>query len=68
MPARLVTWSSEAQSQPEPIFAIVLGQLLGYGVTRQASFLEGAMQYKVIFAVQWGFAGVGLAILPFFPE
>ncbi|EHK99053.1 putative General alpha-glucoside permease [Glarea lozoyensis 74030] len=49
-------------------FAIVLGQLLGYGVTRQASFLEGAMQYKVIFAVQWGFAGVGLAILPFFPE
>jgi len=49
-------------------FAIVLGQLLGYGVTRQASFYTGAATYKTIFAVQWGFAAVGLMILPFFPE
>ncbi|KAH8669748.1 putative general alpha-glucoside permease [Tricladium varicosporioides] len=49
-------------------FAIVLGQLLGYGVTRQASFYSGSAQYKIIFAVQWGFAAVGLIILPFFPE
>lgn len=48
--------------------AIVLGQLLGYGVTRQASYYEGPAQYRVVFAVQWGFAAVGLAILPFFPE
>ncbi|RDW95116.1 general substrate transporter-1 [Coleophoma crateriformis] len=49
-------------------FAIVLGQLLGYGVQRQASFGTGASTYKTLFAVQWGFAGVGLLILPFFPE
>lgn len=47
-------------------FAIVLGQLIGYGVMRQASFYTGALTYKVLFATQWGFAVVGLAILPWF--
>lgn len=49
-------------------FAIVLGQLIGYGVMRQASFYTGALTYKILFSTQWGFAVVGLAILPFFPE
>ncbi|KAH7094994.1 general substrate transporter [Paraphoma chrysanthemicola] len=49
-------------------FAIVLGQLIGYGVMRQASFYEGNMTYRVLFAVQWGYVAVGLAVLPFFPE
>lgn len=49
-------------------FAIVLGQLIGYGVMRQASFYTGALTYKILFSTQWGFAIVGLAILPFFPE
>ncbi|KAH8666500.1 general substrate transporter [Xylariales sp. PMI_506] len=49
-------------------FAIVLGQLIGYGVMRQASFYTGALTYKVLFATQWGFAVVGLMFLPFLPE
>lgn len=49
-------------------FAIVLGQLIGYGVMRQASYYGDARAYKVLFATQWGFAAVGLAILPWFPE
>jgi MFS family permease len=49
-------------------FAIVLGQLIGYGVMRQASLYGDARSYRVLFATQWGFAAVGLAILPFFPE
>jgi MFS family permease len=49
-------------------FAIVLGQLIGYGVMRQASFYPDSRSYKVLFATQWGFAAVGLVILPFFPE
>ncbi|CAI6093058.1 hypothetical protein V2G26_017997 [Clonostachys chloroleuca] len=49
-------------------FAIVLGQLIGYGVMRQASFYGDSRAYKVLFATQWGFAAVGIAILPFFPE
>jgi MFS family permease len=49
-------------------FAIVLGQLIGYGVMRQASFYTGALTYKILFSTQWGFAVVGLAILPLFPE
>ncbi|KAH7013116.1 general substrate transporter [Ilyonectria destructans] len=49
-------------------FAIVLGQLIAYGVMREASKYNGAMSYKVLFATQWGFALVGLAILPWFPE
>ena len=49
-------------------FAIVLGQLIGYGVMRQASFYQSAMSYKVLFATQWGYVALGLVILPFFPE
>lgn len=49
-------------------FAIVLGQLIGYGVMRQASFYTGSMTYKVLFATQWGFAVTGLLILPWYPE
>jgi MFS family permease len=49
-------------------FAIVLGQLIGYGVMREASFYTGKMTYRILFATQWGYVAVGLAILPFFPE
>jgi MFS family permease len=51
-------------------FAIVLGQLVGYGVARQTQrTYEGtAASYRVLFATQWGFAAVGLALLPWFPE
>ncbi|KAH8900772.1 general substrate transporter [Thozetella sp. PMI_491] len=48
--------------------AIVLGNLLGYIVLRQASFYTGKDTYRILFATQWGFVGVALAILPFFPE
>lgn len=49
-------------------WSIVLGQLIGYGVMRQASQIDGPNQYRVMFAVQWGFAAVAIVILPFFPE
>lgn len=49
-------------------FAIVLGQLIGYGVVRQTSLYGDSRSYKVLFASQWGFCAVGLAVLPFFPE
>ena len=49
-------------------FAIALGQLIGYGVMREASFYTGNMTYRVLFATQWGYVALGLAILPFFPE
>ncbi|KAH7138979.1 general substrate transporter [Dendryphion nanum] len=49
-------------------FAIVLGQLIGYGVMRQTSFYQSALSYKVLFATQWGYVALGLIILPFFPE
>lgn len=49
-------------------FAIVTGQLIGYGVMRQASFYTDSRQYKVLFATQWGFVVAGLLFLPFFPE
>lgn len=49
-------------------FAIVLGQLIGFGVQREASKYVGKMSYRVLFATQWGYVAVGLAILPFFPE
>lgn len=49
-------------------FNITLGQLLAYGVMRQTAALPGSQSYRTIFAVQWGFACVGLLILPFFPE
>lgn len=49
-------------------FAIVLGQLLGYGVMRQTQNIQSSRSYQILFAVQWGFAAVALIILPFFPE
>ena len=49
-------------------FAIVLGQLLGYAVMRQASFYPDARQYRVLFGTQWGFAAAAALVLPFFPE
>lgn len=49
-------------------FAIVLGQMIAYGVFRQASFYEGKLQYQVLFATQWGFVALGVVFLPFFPE
>ncbi|KAF2009537.1 general substrate transporter [Aaosphaeria arxii CBS 175.79] len=49
-------------------FAIVLGQLIGYGVMREASFYTGKMSYRILFATQWGYVALGLLILPFFPE
>ncbi|KAF1959490.1 general substrate transporter [Byssothecium circinans] len=49
-------------------FAIVLGQLIGYGVQRQSAFYDDSRQYKVLFATQWGYVIIGLAILPFLPE
>lgn len=49
-------------------FAIVLGQLIGYGVERQAGFYPDNRTYKVLFATQWGFDVVGMIILPFFLE
>jgi hypothetical protein len=49
-------------------WSIVLGQLLAYGVLRQTQSFDGKNSYRILFAVQWGFAAVALAILPFFPE
>ncbi|KAH7324979.1 general substrate transporter [Stachybotrys elegans] len=49
-------------------FAIVLGQLIGYGVMRQASLYPDDRQFRVVIAAQWGFVGAALVVLPFFPE
>ncbi|KAF2000124.1 general substrate transporter [Amniculicola lignicola CBS 123094] len=49
-------------------FAIVLGQLIGNGVMRESNHYSGRMQYRVLFATQWGYVAVGLLFLPFFPE
>jgi hypothetical protein len=49
-------------------FAIVVGQLIGYGVMRETSLFPDSRQYKVLFATQWGFVAVAIAVLPFFPE
>lgn len=49
-------------------FSLVIGQLLGYGVMRETSSRAGDMSYKIMYAVQWGFAAIGLAFLPFFLE
>ncbi|KAL4879268.1 general substrate transporter [Aspergillus karnatakaensis] len=50
-------------------FSIVLGQLLAYGVMRETQkILEGPNSYRILFAVQWGFAALGLAFLYFVPE
>ena len=49
-------------------FAIVVGQLLGYGVMRETQSIDSASSYRIMYAVQWGFAGVGIALLPLIPE
>ncbi|KAL3457558.1 general substrate transporter, partial [Aspergillus heterothallicus] len=49
-------------------FSIVIGQLLGYGVMRETQDKPGADSYRILFAVQWGFAAVGLLGLYFTPE
>lgn len=48
--------------------SIVLGQFIGYGVMRETAYYVGDNQYKILFTTQWGFAGLGILILPFFPE
>ena len=49
-------------------WSIVLGQCLAYVVARQTQYTQNANSYRIIFAVQWIFAGIGLIFLPFFPE
>lgn len=51
-------------------FSIVLGQLIGFGVMRQTTLGQypGPMSCRILFAVKWGYAAVGLAFLSFFPE
>lgn len=49
-------------------WCIVLGQVIGYGVMRQTASLPNANSYRILFAMQWGFAAVAVAILPFVPE
>jgi hypothetical protein len=49
-------------------FCLVLGQLLGYGVMRETQAIPGVNSYRIMYAVQWGFAAVGLICLPFVPE
>lgn len=44
------------------------GQLLAYAVMCRTSLYDSPNSYRIIFAVQWGFAAVALIILPFFPE
>ncbi|KAL1890755.1 hypothetical protein Sste5346_008080 [Sporothrix stenoceras] len=49
-------------------WCIVLGQVIGYGVMRQTASIPGPNAYRILFAMQWGFAAVAIAILPFMPE
>ncbi|KAH6665390.1 putative sugar transporter [Halenospora varia] len=49
-------------------FSIVLGQCLAYVVMRQTQHLSGVNSYRVLFSVQWIFAGIGLIVLWWFPE
>ncbi|PMD50968.1 putative sugar transporter [Hyaloscypha bicolor E] len=49
-------------------WSIVLGQCLAYVVIRQTQGLENANAYRILFAVQWIFAAIGLGVLFFFPE
>lgn len=48
--------------------AIVLGNTIGYGVMRETGSSSGKASYRILFAVQWGFAGFCLLILPLLPE
>jgi hypothetical protein len=49
-------------------WSIVVGQLLAFGVQREVQGLDSPNAYRIMYAVQWGFAGVGLAFLPFLPD
>jgi MFS family permease len=49
-------------------WSIVLGQLLTYIVMSATQSLSGLNSYRIVFAVQWGLAGIALVALPFFPE
>lgn len=49
-------------------WSIVFGQCMAYVVMRQTQYLPGANSYRILFAVQMGFAAIALAFLPFFPE
>ena len=49
-------------------WSIVFGQCLAYVVMRQTQYFTNANSYRILFAVQWIFAGMALLALPFFPE
>jgi hypothetical protein len=49
-------------------FCLASGQLIGYGVMREAQLYQGVTSFRILYAVQWGFAVVGLICLPFVPE
>lgn len=49
-------------------WSIVFGQCLAYVVMRQTQYFTNANAYRILFGVQWIFAGIALLILPFFPE
>lgn len=46
----------------------VIGKLIGYGVMRETRAVDSNMSYRIMFAVHWGFAVVGLVVLRFLPE
>ena len=49
-------------------WSIVFGQCLAYVVMRQTQYFNNANAYRILFGLQWAFAGLALLILPFFPE
>lgn len=49
-------------------WSIVFGQCLAYVVIHQTQNLPSANSYRILFAVQWIFAAIGLGVLFFFPE
>lgn len=49
-------------------WSIVFGQCLAYVVMRQTQYSNGPNAYRILFGIQWVFAGVALIILPWFPE
>jgi len=49
-------------------WSIVFGQCLAYVVIHQTQNLPNANSYRILFAVQWIFAAIGLGVLFFFPE
>jgi Na+/melibiose symporter-like transporter len=50
------------------IFAITFGQFLFYVAIRLVTFTPGSKAYQIMFAVQWGLAGVSFVCLYFIPE